>query len=102
MLQDALAFASFSVDDLSKAKEFYGQTLGLSVAEEEMGTLRVEVSGATVMIYPKPNHQPATYTVLNFVVADVEGAVDVLGARGVRFEHYDMPEIKTDAKGIAH
>ena len=104
MFKDKDAFSSFSVDDLQKAKEFYGQTLGLEVSEvsEMNGLLELHLAGgARVLIYPKPNHTPATFTVLNFVVDDVEQAVDALAGRGVRFEQYDEPNLKTDEKGIA-
>ncbi len=102
MFKDTPAFASFSVDDLGAAKEFYGGVLGLDMLEDEMGILRLTVSGSSpVIIYPKPNHSPASFTVLNFQVSDIETTVDELTARGVKFEHYDIPEMKTNAKGIA-
>jgi len=102
MIQAKQSFASFSVDDLDKAKDFYGRVLGLDASVGEMGTLDIKLgNGAEVMVYPKPNHEPATFTVLNFVVADIEKTVDDLTGQGVKFEQYDMPEIKTDAKGIA-
>ena len=96
------AFSGFSVDDTAKAKEFYGQTLGLEVSEmPEMGLLQVGIAnGGKVLIYPKPDHTPAAFTVLNFPVDDVDKAVDELTARGVRFEHYEG-DITTDEKGIA-
>jgi catechol 2,3-dioxygenase-like lactoylglutathione lyase family enzyme len=101
MLAASKAFSGFSTDDIAKAKRFYGETLGLKVSEEHRH-LRLHLeSGAMVLIYPKPNHSPASYTVLNFPVADVEKTVDDLVARGVRFEIYDVPGLKTDAKGIA-
>ena len=100
MLNKSKAFSGFSVDDLGAAKEFYGKTLGLKVSEED-GMLSLHLGGGTpVLIYPKPNHAPASFTILNFPVDDVEQTVDKLGKRGVRFEHYDDPAIKTDAKGI--
>ena len=99
VFKDTKAFSSFSVDDLQKAKEFYGDTLGLDVSETKEGLgLRI-AGGGQVFLYPKPNHSPASFTVLNFPVQDLEGAVDALTALGVRFEHYEG-EIKTDAKGI--
>jgi predicted enzyme related to lactoylglutathione lyase len=103
MLKDSPAFSSFSVDDLQRAKEFYSQTLGLDVDEDtKMKVLQVKVAGGNkVMVYPKPNHQPATFTVLNFLVDDISKAVDDLTAKGVVFENYDMPDLKTDEKGIA-
>jgi catechol 2,3-dioxygenase-like lactoylglutathione lyase family enzyme len=96
------AFSGFSVDDTAKAKEFYGQTLGLEVSElPEEGLLQLTIaSGGKVLIYPKANHEPATFTVLNFPVDDVDRTVDELKARGVEFEHYEG-DIKTDDKGIA-
>ena len=100
MLKDSKAFSGFSVDDIGKAKEFYGGTLGLEV-EEANGLLELKLgSGATVLAYPKDNHEPATFTILNFPVDDVDKAVDELVGRGVRFEHYDFPGLKTDEKGI--
>jgi len=100
MFKGAETFSSFSVNDLKKAKEFYGGTLGLEVAETKEG-LELHFPGNTVFIYPKPNHTPASFTVLNFSVDDVEEAVDELGRLDVRLEHYDMPDLKTDKRGIA-
>ena len=103
MLKGVPAFSGFSVDDLQKARTFYEDALGLEVTEGEMGALDLHIANdVTIYIYPKPNHVPATYTILNFVVPNIEKAVDELSARGVQFQHYDMPELKTDAKGIAH
>lgn len=102
MFRDTHAFSGFSVNDVHKAKQFYGQTLGLEVAEvpQMQNLLELHLAGGTkVLIYPKPDHRPATFTILNFPVDNVEKAVDELGKRGVRFEHYDG-EIKTDEKGI--
>ena len=102
MFKNTKAFSSFSVNDLKKAKEFYGNTLGLEVSELEMGHLDLHIAGgAHILIYPKSDHTPATFTILNFPVADIEEAVDQLTKLGIRFEQYDQPEIKTDAKGIA-
>ena len=99
MLKDSKGFSSFAVPDLTAAKDFYGQTLGLTVAEEDMGTLNIQLSGgASVMVYPKPDHEPAVYTVLNFMVKDLDGAVDDLTAKGVKFERYE--NFKHDDKGI--
>src|ERR1700744_798618 len=100
MLNSKKAFSSFSVDDTEKARSFYQDTLGLNVNKVEMGggyvLLELDITdGSKVMIYPKPNHTPATFTVLNFPVDDVEKAVDELTGRGVKFEHYDMGDIKT-------
>ena len=101
MLEDSHAFASFSVDDIARARQFYGETLGLDVKESEMFlTLRL-TGGSRVLVYPKPDHEPATFTVLNFPVDDVEGAVDTLNRRGVRFESYNQPGIRTDERGIS-
>jgi len=100
MLGDSKAFSGFSANDIEKAKEFYGRTLGLKVSETN-GLLTLHLAGGSnVLIYPKPNHTPATFTVLNFPVDDVDQAVDELTKRGVRFEIYDLPDIKTDKKGI--
>jgi len=99
LFKTAEAFASFSVDDIKRAKEFYGQTLGLKVSENAEG-LELETRGGSVFLYPKPNHTPASFTVLNFAVDDVEKAVDELKALGVQLEHYDLPDIKTDERGI--
>jgi len=102
MLQNATAFSGFSVNDLEQAKKFYQEKLGLNVTNEKMGLLALHLKGidSNILIYPKPNHVPATYTMLNFKVADVEKTVDELTAKGVQFEHYDSEYLKTDAKGI--
>src|SRR5512146_1001929 len=101
MFRDTKAFSGFSADNLQKAKEFYGQTLGLDVSEEN-GLLNLNIAGGNrIIIYPKPDHVPATFTILNFPVANIEQAVDELSKRGVRFEIYNLPDLKTDAKGIA-
>src|SRR5882672_2448297 len=97
MFKDTKAFSSFSVNDLSKAKEFYGQTLGLGVSKMPEGLQLKIAGGGMVFIYPEPNHAPATFTVLNFPVADIEAAVDELAKRGVRFERYEG-DIQTDEK----
>jgi catechol 2,3-dioxygenase-like lactoylglutathione lyase family enzyme len=100
MLQDSKAFSGFAANDIQKAKEFYGKILGLKVSEDH-GLLTLHLAGGNnVLIYPKPNHVPATFTVLNFPVKDVDQAVDGLAKHGVRFEKYDLPDIKTDEKGI--
>jgi len=99
MLKESKAFSGFSVDNTQKAKEFYGRTLGLEVSESH-GLLKLHlVGGTTVLIYPKPNHVPATFTILNFPVDNIEQAVDLLTKSGVRFERYEG-ELKTDEKGI--
>src|ERR1700733_7927780 len=102
MLNTKKAFSSFSVNDIPKAKEFYGKTLGLELSSGLEGTLVVPLSGdAKALMYPKPNHEPATFTVLNFPVESVEKAVDELSRLGVRFEIYNEPNLKTDARGIS-
>jgi len=98
MLKDAKAFSGFSVDDLAAAKEFYGQTLGLELEESGPGLMLRIAGGNGVLVYPKDDHTPATYTILNFPVDDIERAVDGLTSKGVTFEHY---ENMTDEKGIA-
>ncbi len=100
MLEESKAFSGFSANDIPKAKEFYGGTLELKVSESN-GLLTLHLAGGNnVLIYPKPNHTPAAFTVLNFPVDDVDQAVDELAKRGVRFEIYDLPAIRTDKKGI--
>jgi catechol 2,3-dioxygenase-like lactoylglutathione lyase family enzyme len=98
MFGDTKAFSGFSVDDVAKAREFYSGTLGLD-AEESDGLLELKLgTGAVVMAYPKDNHEPASFTILNFPVDDVDAAVDELTGRGVTFEHYEgFPQ---DDKGI--
>lgn len=94
------AFSSFSVNDLEKAKQFYGGTLGVDVKETNEGlTLKVP-GGNEIFVYPKENHTPATFTVLNFLVDNVDQSVDDLLKKGVRFEKYNEGELKTDEKGI--
>jgi catechol 2,3-dioxygenase-like lactoylglutathione lyase family enzyme len=100
MLRDTKAFSGFSVNDLQKAQEFYGHTLGLDVSKEEEGLVLHIAGGFKIFVYPKSNHVPATFTILNFPVDDVEEAVDELTKRGVRFEVYHERELKTDEKGI--
>jgi catechol 2,3-dioxygenase-like lactoylglutathione lyase family enzyme len=100
MLGESKAFSGFAVPDVAKAKNFYAEALGLNVSESH-GLLTLHLAGGNnVLIYPKPNHVPATFTILNFPVRDVDRAVDELKKRGVRFEIYDLPDIKTDEKGI--
>jgi len=103
MLDYTKTFSSFSVDDAAKAKKFYSQTLGLNVNDIPGmdGLLRINFKdGNSLMIYQKPDHVPATFTVFNFHVRNLETTVDALMKNGVRFEIYDMPDIKTDSKGI--
>ena len=99
MFNDTKAFSSFSVNDVPRATRFYGETLGLDVTEQ-MGGLRVRLGGGgEVFVYPKDEHAPATFTVLNFAVEDVDAAVDRLSAAGVTFEQYEG-ELATDEKGV--
>ena len=98
MFKDTKAYSGFSVNDLAAAKDFYGQVLGIDVEEHGPGLL-LHIAGSNGTItYPKENHQPATYTMLNFPVDDIDAAVDALAAKGVVFEHYPS---MTDEKGIA-
>jgi len=101
MFKSSGTFSSFSVNDVAKARKFYGETMGLKCGEA-MGQLVLEMQGGyRVFVYGKPNHTPASFTVLNFQVPDVDAAVDQLTKAGVTFEHYDGPDLKTDPKGIA-
>lgn len=93
------AFSTFSVNDVKKAKEFYAQTIGLKVTDEEEGLALQFDGGQNVFIYPKSDHQPATFTVLNFQVEDIKEAVNKLSKRGVTFESF-KGELKTDENGI--
>jgi extradiol dioxygenase family protein len=100
MFSETPAFSSFAVDDLDAARSFYGETLGVNVSDGPMGVLSLDLAGGrTTMIYPRPDFAPATYTILNFAVDDVDAAVDELSARSVEFERYDG--IEQDEKGIA-
>lgn len=100
MFTHSAAFSGFAVDDIDAAETFYGDTLGLPVRMNEMGILEITLgSGATVIVYPKSDHEPAVFTILNFPVDDVETAVDELNARGVVTKIYDG-ENGGDAKGI--
>ncbi|GAA3965703.1 VOC family protein [Pedobacter ginsengiterrae] len=102
MLKNSKAFSSFAVNDIPKAKDFYEHTLGLTVKDNPMGIIEIEVSGSSnLMVYPKPNHTPATFTVLNFPVDNIDDAVDKLTNKGVVFEQYDDEQLKTDEKGIS-
>jgi catechol 2,3-dioxygenase-like lactoylglutathione lyase family enzyme len=99
MLAESKAFSGFAVDDLQKAKDFYGETLGLKTKVLDEDLLQLDLAGdRATLVYHKPDFVPATYTILNFPVEDVEKAVDELSARGVTFEQYD--EIEQDEKGI--
>jgi catechol 2,3-dioxygenase-like lactoylglutathione lyase family enzyme len=98
MFTNTKAFSGFAVEDVQKAREFYGETLGLETSEEH-GLLTLHLAGdRDTLVYPKPDHTPATYTILNFPVDDIEKAVDELASRGVRFERYDGFE--QDERGI--
>jgi catechol 2,3-dioxygenase-like lactoylglutathione lyase family enzyme len=100
MFHDTKAFSGFSVDDIPAAKRFYGETLGLEVSEEG-DALTLHIAGdRPTLVYPKPNHEPATFTVLNFPVDEIDPAVDALAERGVSFERYEGTELETDEKGI--
>ncbi len=101
MLGKSEAFSGFAVKDLDAAKRFYGTTLGLKVTDGEMdGLLQLHIEGSRdVLIYIKPDHVPATYTILNFPVDDIESTVDDLAAKGVTFERYD--DLPADERGIA-
>ena len=102
MFETDRAFSGFSVDDIEAARRFYGEILGLEVDVNEMGFLEIVLSsGAHILAYSKPNHEPASFTILNFPVADVDAAVDDLNARGVVTKIYTDPDFGTDAKGIA-
>jgi catechol 2,3-dioxygenase-like lactoylglutathione lyase family enzyme len=100
MLASSEAYSGFAVPDLAAARRFYADTLGLAVSGEEGdGALTLELAGGrNVLVYVKPDHTPATYTILNFPVEDVEGTVDALAGRGVRFDQYEG--IEQDEKGI--
>ncbi len=101
MFKQSNAFSSFSVNDIQKAKKFYSEILGLEVKDDPMGIVELHTQGNNpVMIYPKPNHEPATFTVLNFPVDNIEKTVDELIAKGIVFEQYEG-EIKTNEKGIS-
>ena len=100
MIDPTQAFHGFAAPDIEAARAFYADVLGLEV-EEENGMLRLHLGGGTpTLVYPKPDHTPASYTVLNFPVPDVEEAVDDLTARGVRFERYEGTPVETDEKGV--
>lgn len=102
MFENTKAFSSFSVVDTSKAKNFYEDILGLRVTEEFMGNVKLLtlhlVGGGEVLIYPKADHVPATFAILNFPVVDIEKSVAALSTKGIKFEHYEG----TDDKGISH
>ena len=98
MFENTKAFSGFAVDDIPKAKQFYGDTLGLKVSEEN-GLLTLHIAGdRATLVYPKEDHTPASFTILNFPVDDIDAAVDALAQRGVEFERYDGME--QDEKGV--
>jgi predicted enzyme related to lactoylglutathione lyase len=100
MFEKTRAFSGFAVDDISTAKQFYGQTLGIAVTEDN-GMLTLHLAGERpVLVYPKPDHTPAEYTILNFPVDDIEAAVEQLSERGVRFERYEGTPMATDDRGV--
>lgn len=100
MLGDAKAFSGFSVSDLDQARHFYGDILGIEVKDHSMGLLELHIKGSNhILVYPKPDHESATFTLLNFPVSDIDQAVDQLSEKGVQFEQY-RGEIRTDHKGI--
>jgi catechol 2,3-dioxygenase-like lactoylglutathione lyase family enzyme len=101
MFKAQAAFSGFSVDDQAKAKEFYTKKLGLELADDKMGLQLKLPGGGSLFIYPKDDHKPASFTVLNFVVGDIDKAVDELVGHGVKFEHYDNMPAPQDKKGIA-
>ncbi|RYJ41969.1 VOC family protein [Flavobacterium beibuense] len=101
MFKDTRAFSGYSVNDISKAKLFYSETLGLDARDGVMGLLELHIKGNNpIILYPKPNHEPATFTVLNFPVKDVEATVKELKNKGVKFESYDFENFKTDEDNI--
>jgi predicted enzyme related to lactoylglutathione lyase len=100
MFADSKAFSGFAVDDIAAARTFYGEILGLTVTDTAVaGSVTVKISGGhDVLIYPKPDFTPATYTVLNFPVADIDAAVDALVAKGITMQRYDG--LPADDKGV--
>jgi catechol 2,3-dioxygenase-like lactoylglutathione lyase family enzyme len=100
MLSLKAIFSGFSVNDIEKAKQFYSETLGLKLTDDTMGLNFELPGGGSMFIYPKDDHQPATFTILNLVVDDIDGAVNELTSKGVSFEHYDNMPAKQDEKEI--
>ncbi len=101
MLEHSKAFSGIAVKDLAEARRFYGEVLGVTVDETDLGMLVLRLAGGhSVLLYPKPDHSPAGYTVLNFPVEDVAVAVDSLAGRGVEFLHYEGTPTETDAAGV--
>jgi catechol 2,3-dioxygenase-like lactoylglutathione lyase family enzyme len=101
MFKEAKVFSSFAVDDLARAKRFYAEVLGFDLVESSNGLELRLAGGGRVFVYPKPDHSAASFTVLNIPVKSVESTLGALGERGVRFERYDLPDLKTDDRGIA-
>ncbi len=100
MFENTKAFSGFSVDDIPRAQQFYGETLGLKVSEEN-GMLTLNLAGdRPTLVYPKDDHEPASFTILNFQVEDVEATVEALSERGVSLERYEGTELETDEKGV--
>lgn len=101
MIDTSKAFSGFSVNDIPKATEFYAGTLAMKVKQGEMGILSIQIlGGGEIIVYPKPNHVPAEFTILNFPVSNIDEAVEELNAKGVEFLQYDNDTIKTDHKGV--
>jgi len=102
MFKNTKAYSGFSVNNLDAAKKFYGETLGLDVTEDQMGLAIHLASGAVIFVYPKQNHTPATYTILNFPVDDINKAVADLKAKGITFEQYEgLTDKDNIARGLA-
>jgi len=99
MLRDSRAFSGFSSNDVAKAKAFYAEKLGLEVTEDHSILTLNLAGGGKVIVYPKPNHEPATFTVLNFPVKDIEGTIDSLAKAGIQFERYEGMD--QDPRGIS-
>jgi predicted enzyme related to lactoylglutathione lyase len=101
MIDKTKAFPGFSVNNLQQAKDFYGKTLGLEISEAQMqGALNIKINGNSIFVYEKDNHEPATFTILNFPVDNVEKTVDELKQKGIQFEQYSGGELATNDKGI--
>ncbi len=100
MFKSTKTFTSFSVDNLEKAEAFYGDRLGLNTQKENKMGLSLALNGSTVFVYPKDDHQPATFTVLNFVVDDLDSAMDDLADKGISFIQYDNDDLPQDEKGV--
>ena len=101
MFKESNAFSSFSVNDLEAAKKFYGEILGLEISDNPMGVMELHIKDSSnIMVYPKPDHEPATFTILNILVPDLELAVDALIVKGLTFEQYHNEYLNTNEKGI--